>query len=389
MKFKQYLTENEQFGKLQHLEHAEDNIFNGEEGYHLSNKVLHAVHDRIQGKATATKITTKYDGSPSLVFGFDPVSKKFFVGTKAALSKNPTVNFTKADVLKHYGDRPELAASLLQALEHLPKVAPDKGVYQGDLLYTKDRVQEDNRNYHFTPNTLMYSIKKSEPEATKIKSAQIGIVVHTKYHGKDLESMNAGFDPDLHNFGKSKDVHIINPDVPVERSLGGEETKKEFTKNMLEVEKQKLNAHPDMFAETAGHSAFLKKYINETVRNEEKPTPMGFKQSLTDSFTKDADKLKTAAGKLRKTEALVIHLAHVDEHHDKYNSLLTIHHHLQEAKNKLIEALDKTNQYECSVDGEDCPGEGFVAIHHGMPTKLVNRAQFSKKNFDKFKNRKT
>jgi hypothetical protein len=385
MKFREYLTENESYGKLVHIEHAEDHIFHGEEGYHHATKVLHAVNDRVQGAATAAKLTTKYDGSPSIVFGYDPISKKFFVGTKAALSQKPTLNFSESDIKSHYGDRPELADVLTSALENLKKVVPDKGVYQGDVMYTKDRLNEDNRHYHFTPNTIMYSAKKSDPHGKLIKDAHLGLVVHTKYHGKDLSSMVAGFEPDLHNFKNSKDVHVIDPVVPVEKSLLDQEGKNKFDKHMLEVEKERLNGHPDMFMETVGHGAFLKKYVNDRVKKGEdgKPTPQGFKQFMTDLFTAEAEKLKTPAGKLRKKEQLLVHIGHVDEHHDKYNSLLNIHHNLTEAKNSLIEGLDKTNPFECSVDGEECPGEGFVAVHKGFPSKLVNRSHYSKRNFDK------
>jgi len=385
--FKQYIAESlDSFGKLKHLEHVEDHILQDDaRGYQHVKDLLHSVHDRILGKPSTTKITTKFDGSPSIVFGHDPKTGKFFVGTKAVLSDKPTLNFTEADIEKHYSDRPELAAKLKSAREHLVRVVPHTGVYQGDFMYNKDTIHEDDKAYHFTPNTLMYSIKKKDPEAEKIKHAQIGIVVHTKYHGKDLGSMTAGFEPDLHNFRGSRSVHLIDPNFHLDKSLGGEDFDNNFTKHITDAEKTYLKAHPETFKETVGHANFIKKYINDTVRNGEKPTAIGLKASITNYYKQEADKLKTVAGRLKKKEQLLSHLNHMDEHHEKYQSLFDLHHHLQQAKNVLIDALDKTNHYVTSVDGREGPGEGFVAIHHGFPSKLVNREGFSRINLSKHK----
>ncbi|MGH7747606.1 MAG: DUF6267 family protein, partial [Candidatus Dormibacteria bacterium] len=96
--FKQFLAEHlAPIGKLTHLEHPEDRIFHGGEDFHHSMNMLHAVHHRMQGLST-TPVKIKYDGSPSLVFGTHPKTGKFFVGTKAALSKTPTLSHTAADV---------------------------------------------------------------------------------------------------------------------------------------------------------------------------------------------------------------------------------------------------------------------------------------------------
>lgn len=390
MSFKQFIKEDlGSFGKLTHLEHVEDHIFHDDAvGFNHAKEVLHAVHDRIQGKPTASKISTKYDGSPSIVFGREPRSGKFFVGTKAALSKTPTLNFTPEDLKRNYGDRPGLHNALSHALEHLPKVTPGKGIYQGDLMYTGDTVHEDNKQYHFTPNTLMYSVDKESPEGQKIKGAKMGIVVHTRYHGRDLGSMIAGFEPDLHKFKKHKDVHVIDPQIKLDKTVGGPDVSKEFLKHMQAAEMARLKAHPTMFKDTVGHKEHIKKYINDTVRSGEKPTPMGLKGALTAFYKREAEKLKTPTGKLKKKEQLLQHLKHIDNHHERYNSLLEIHHHLQQAKRSLLGALDKTNPFETSVDGREVPGEGFVAVHHGHPSKLVDREGFSKLNFERSVNRK-
>ena len=81
--------------KLTHLEHAEDHVINaGFEGFAHSFHNLEDVKDQLQGKKNKTKITTKYDGSPSVVFGTNPDNGQFFVASKSAFNKNPKLNYT-------------------------------------------------------------------------------------------------------------------------------------------------------------------------------------------------------------------------------------------------------------------------------------------------------
>jgi hypothetical protein len=387
MSFKTFIKEESQkFGKLNHLEHVEDLAFHGEDGFNTALESLKEVHNRISGKPTKSKLTIKYDGSPSIVFGHDPKSDKFFVGTKAALSSKPTLNYTKQDITKNYSDRPDLAKKLSKALEHLPKVSPPKGIYQGDMMYTKDSVQEDNRHYNFTPNTIKYSVKKTDPEGQKIRRAEFGIVVHTKYHGKDMDDMHANFDPSIHNFKNNKDVHIIDPEINLDHKINNsEDTNNAFLKHINDAEHEINDADPDMFQDTIVHSQHLKRYINQTVKNDEKPTALGLKAFMTKVYNKDEEKLKTPAGKLKKKEQLLRHLNYIDDNHEKYQSLLSIHHHLRQAKNVLIDSLSKSNPYESSIDEEPVKGEGYVVTHNGHPSKLVHREEFTKKNFDRHK----
>ncbi|MGH7744203.1 MAG: DUF6267 family protein, partial [Candidatus Dormibacteria bacterium] len=84
---------------------------------------------------------------------------------------------------------------------------------------------------------------------------------------------------------------------------------------------------------------------------------------------------------------LLSHLSHIDTHHESYKSALEIHHHMRQAKNVLIDRLDMYNGYKTTHNGEETPGEGFVVTHHGTPSKLVNRHQFSKLNFEHAKSK--
>lgn len=376
MKFKQFLTEStDKIDHLSHVDHVEDHVFHGEDGYHRAHEMLHGVHDRMHGKATTVRVHAQYDGSPSVIFGHHPQTGKFFVGTKAALGKTPKIAHTHADVDKHYPKK-STNQTLHSALSHLQKVAPATGVYQGDVLYTEHSKlpDEDGKAIHFKPNRLLYTAEKKHPDFQKVKDARLGLVVHTKFHGKDLSKMEAGHEPDLHNFGKHKHVHLVNPEVPMNRSLGGDDLSNQFARHMFEVDKEYRNANPETFLDTAVHSTHLKSYTNRTSKSGEKATPQGFKQFLTDRAKEDTKKLKSPKQKLERKDQLVSHLDHIDQHHEKYNSLLNIHHHMQQAKNIIVGGLNKTQEFTVrNPDGTDVQHHGFVATHRGNASRLVNR----------------
>ena len=77
--------------KSPHLQHLEDLIL--DDGYSGAVAAIKLADDiRImmaRGQGKKVKITVKYDGSPAIFAGIDPIDGKFFVGTKAVLSKIP------------------------------------------------------------------------------------------------------------------------------------------------------------------------------------------------------------------------------------------------------------------------------------------------------------
>ena len=74
-------------------------------------------------------------------------------------------------------------------------------------------------------------------------------------------------------------------------------------------------------------------------------------------------------------------LSHVDKNKKAFDKTFDIHHHLQQAKNVLVNTLEKhTGGLEHHIDNKPTGPEGFVVHHAGEPTKLVNRKEFAKAN---------
>lgn len=387
LRFRQFsktITEetSSEFKKLKHLEHAEDHPINeGEHGYSRSREVLHAVHNALKRKDSDVRVTTKYDGSPSVVFGHHPETGRFFVASKSAFNKNPKLNYTPEDIEKNHGHAPGLVEKLKAALEHLPKVAPKHGVYQGDLMYSEGDVRHEGGKVHFTPNTITYSAPKGSEEGKKVAKSKLGIVVHTKYHGKTLEDMSAGFDPDTKNFKTHPDVNSISPSIDLKKVKHTPENQKYFEHHMEFADDLHSQGGEAMHAAVSQHKDNLKLYINQSVKTGEKPSVKGFIRHLEKVGQQKVDSVKTETSKKKKLEEMHAAIEHVTTNKKHMENAFAIHHHLQQAKDALIKSLNTHQAYEHTIAGKPTNPEGFVAIHKGYPTKLVDRAEFSRANF--------
>ena len=392
LNIRQYLSEarNASEEKLTHLEHAEDHPINaGAVGFEHAKNTLDAVHSALKGEKSKASITTKYDGSPSIVFGHHPETGKFFVASKSAFNKNPKINYTADDIEKNHGHAPGLVNKLKAALRHLPKVAPKTGVFQGDIMHSGgkgkgnpegDVVTQDGKA-HFTPNTITYSTKDKE-ETDRAAGSKLGVAIHTRYDGPSFDRMKATYNAGHKGFGEHKDVHLmdVHPDKPtIDPKLSSE-----YEKHMGEAEKlHKQLVRTNGYNALADHTDHLKTYINKTVRTGEKPSVKGYAAHVAEIHQKAADKYKTAAKKQEvesKHQELQNHIS-ANQHH--FEAALQLHHHLQAAKDQLVHALSAKSQYGHHIGGQAVKPEGHVAVINNRPTKLVDRAEFSRANFAK------
>lgn len=376
--------------KLTHLEHPEDHIIkSGEPGFHHAFNTLKSTAEFLQGFDNGTRVMTKFDGAPSVVFGHNPENGKFFVASKSAWNKNPKLNYTKADIQTNHGQSPGLVSKLNAALEHLPKVAPKRGVFQGDFLYNKadGDVQEDEKNYQFRPQLIGFTAPKDSEQGKKIAKSQIGFAVHTGYKGTTLSNLKADYTPDTLAFKDHKDVHLHTWDQSFDH------VKAKYTPQEHEDFKQFMNAAGDQFKNSDRHHLFvasnnpdmqdhLTTYINKTVRTGDTPSFEGLKQHVADRFNKHIDSLKTEKGKEQKRQGLEQANTFLDKNQHNVKAMLKMQNHIQRAKNVLIDALNRGDStgYKYDIQGNASKSEGFVTVVNNRPTKLIDRNEFSRLN---------
>lgn len=390
--FSEFLTEattaDGEGAKLKHIHHAEDRpLFHGAEGFTHAYDALHGAHYHTKQGHQSNKLTMKYDGSPSVVFGHHPETGKFFVASKSAFNKNPKINYTPEDVDKNHGHAPGLADKLKAALKHFPKVAPKEGVYQGDLMYTHDDLHKHkDGKVSFTPNTITYTAKGDKADA--IKKSKIGVVVHTQYHGHNLASMHATHDVNPDDFGHHADVYHHTADYDAKGAHYPEQSQKKVLADLSAAKTIHAAHGAKMYKATEmhqGESGHLGTYINQTVRTGDTPSAEGLKQHIANKYENIVKKLKTEKAQDAKLAELKTHVTHIEKNKQHYENLLKMHGHLQNAKNELVKSLESNEgSYAHAIGGVASKPEGFVYSHtHNNvtePTKLVNRAEFARQN---------
>jgi hypothetical protein len=376
--------------QIKHLTHIEDRpLQNGEKGVKHALSSLESAAQHIQQGKKSSELTTKYDGSPAIVYGHHPETGKFFVASKSAFNKTPKINYTPADIQKNHGHAPGLVDKLNAALKHLPKVAPEKGVYQGDMMFSDvdKKTTKDGVSFRPNPSGITYTAQGSK--AAKAKKAKIGVVTHLSYEGKNSASLNASHKVDHENFKEHPDVFSVDPRMDTSKVHFGPKDRAEFQKHIAAAKEIHDTHGDDMYAGTKAHQgvgSHLETYINHTVRSDEQPNHQNFKNWLEAKKNKDIDKLKVEKNKKERQAELSSELDKVERNKKHYNNLFKLHNHLQKAKNVLINVLNQHQEFKHEHGGEAANPEGYV-FHHGKESdKFVNRSEFSKRNFAGIRN---
>jgi len=142
--------------KNTHIEHPEDLILTGDL----------TVLDLL---LTDGYLSTKIDGAPAVVWGTNPATGNFFVGTKSVFNKvKIKINESHQDIdANHTG---EVATILHKCFDYLPRT---EGIFQGDFIGL-------GGSDEYTPNTITYQFDG-------IVDAEIIVAPHTYYTAeKDL-----------------------------------------------------------------------------------------------------------------------------------------------------------------------------------------------------------
>ena len=386
--------------KNTHLEHLEDDIINrGSEGGKNAVNFLKSVRNMLAGSSSGrVNMSVKWDGAPAIICGINPENGKFFVGTKSVFNKNAKVNYTNADIRKNHSG--ELASKLSIALRELSRLGI-KGVLQGDFLFAQSDLKKIDMDgeamISFTPNTITYAVPVKSQIGRQISRAKMGIVFHTKYTGKTLDSMTAGFGTVR---GRATNVFLASAgyrDVSGSAKLTRSELA-QFNAKLRMAEGSLLKAAPllDKMSESSadglGVGFRLKAFFNHYIRNTQ--GHMAKVRNLVDMFREyyvnivqaEIDARKTAAGKQKYKDILATNTRFIDRNRNALVMAIASHVTLQNAKNFLINKMSEIQSVghflRTSTGYRVTSPEGYVAVDKvAGAVKLVDRLEFSRANF--------
>jgi len=300
-----------------HIEHPEDSILSGD------LRVLRWFTED-------GNISVKIDGSPAIVWGTNPATKKFFVGTKSVFNKKLIkINHSHKEIDKNHTG---FVAKVLHAcFDNLPK---SKKVYQGDFIGF-------GGDYIYRPNTITYRFDK-------IIKQNIIIAPHTLYHVKqDLRDAVA---VPIHKLPISRyktRVKFVRPLAEIHNDNESIRSKCNFARQMATLCE---------FPTKSSVVNKIKKQLNACIREGLEVTEL-IQEGI--AITNDVDVNVIRLWKL-----------------------------IESIKLELFHYILVEDSIGCEIAGHDVDHEGYVLENKFGTFKIVDREVFSYHNFNISKNRK-
>jgi len=295
--------------KNTHIEHPEDSILNGD----LS------VLDWFTSNG---KISAKIDGAPAIVWGRNPASGNFFVGTKSVFNKKLIkINESHEDIDKNH--KMPVSDILHACLDNLPRTDT---IYQGDFIGF-------GGEECYQPNTITYYFPE---EITN----NIIIAPHTVYTAEnDLREAVVDNEAIL-NLKSDNNVLFVKPHVFID----------EHREDIIEI--CKFARQMSTICEFPEYKQVprIKQHLNACIRNE------------------------------IELDDLTLEAIASDNNCDV--NVLRLWKLVESIKMDMFAYIDAENTVECYIGEDRCDHEGYV-LHNKYGTfKIVNREGFSRANFN-------
>lgn len=412
IRFSSFLTEDAE-GKNLHLEHLEDEIINyGINGARGAVNFLRSLRDMMAGNSrTSINMTVKWDGAPAIFAGIDPSDGKFFVAKKSVFNKTPLLYKTPREIDGDTRLPAPLKPKFKLALQEFSKLGI-KDVLQGDLMFTTSDLESDvidGKTYTtFQPNTIVYAVPKNSALDKKIRAAKIGVVWHTTYKGKTLQTMQASFGAKISGLNWNKNVWMDDASY---RDESGTAT---FTKAETDAITAKLSLVGKQFSKISSTElnkflriqgslsgkyvgASVKTYNNSKVRvGAEITNPAehakGYLSWVESKFDAEKDKVKTEKTKKAIEDKKTETLRELSKLTGLLENVIIFQNLLVSAKMMIVSKLNKVKQLtdtfvRTPTGFKVVNPEGYVAIDRVGATavKLVDRMEFSYNNFTAIK----
>lgn len=409
IKLNQYLKE-AAAEKDRHLTHIEDAVLEGGVAgtrnaiqFLISLRDMFADDGQTLSEARGSLILrTKFDGAPALYAGINPENGRFFVGSKSIFAKNAKLNYTPEDVTRNHSGG--LADKLLTALKYLPELGITD-IIHGDFMFSKNELKSetiDGKKYiTFRPNTITYAVPEGTTLARQILNAQMGIVWHTTYRGKTMQTLQTHFDVDIGKLRTSRNVWYREnrfTDVTGRATL----TKSENDRltSLLSQSGSLFRTIPSGFLnELASNETYripIMTFHNQKVREGAHIGGDHLKQLIEyirDKYQNNVNSAKMPATKAKRQAEMNMVLRWFRVNSVNLRKVFSLQNLLIDAKMLLIRKFNQVNDLGTFIHTPDggyrvTTPEGYVAAWStgGDAVKLVDRMEFSRTNFLATKN---
>jgi len=369
---------------VDHIEHLDDlPILRGFDGASDAVTYLRYILNCLEGKkAQGCRLSLKYDGSFSIIAGYDSRDGLFFVGKKSIFNNTPI--YYKTDTEIEYSNLPaDLKSKLKLCLMYLPDVITD-GIWQGDFMFEhadlKWKKEGPRNRVFFQPNTILYS-PINESVRLDVESAEICVAFHTEYTGYPgrLELV-VNKSPKLFS---SPDVLVLQTQF---NSLFEDAGTLEIRQQLEKIYRALLEdcKHLDELRDHEDFSTLYKKWRNGKSQGKVQHF-VSLIEFGNQYFTAEKDKRKTEKGKA----TVQARWAEFNEYYLSRGGVEAVKlcEQLDEVKRAVIRLLQKQSkaglqtyyQRRDSSAWISTEHEGYVITNNGglRPAKLIHRSDFS------------
>ena len=294
--------------KNTHLQHPEDSILTGD----LS---------ALDWLLSDGEISAKIDGAPAIVWGTNPATGKFFVGTKSVFNKKLIkINETHSDIdANHSGD---VADILHHCLDYLPDF---DGIVQGDFIgFGGDDT--------YCPNTITYIFDE-------VIEKDIIIAPHTLYATD----------------GEMKDAYVINDMVDMEIFDDNDYVK------FVQPKCWQVDEDFDEIVAFAKQMSYMCEFLSPKQSQQ-------VQQQLNSVIRAGLDIDDLTMDALAFANQIDV-------------NVLRLWSLVKSIKDDML-FLMRNNGPKAYIGRQRCGGEGYVKINQFGMFKYVNREQFSHANFN-------
>ena len=295
--------------QLKHIEHPEDSILTGD----LS---------ALNWFTTESKISLKIDCTPSIVWGTNPESGKFFVGTKSVFNKiKKKINESIEDIERNHPDK-DLQDKLKACFHNLPRT---ERIYQGDFIgFGGDDWYKPNTIGYFFPHKINHNII---------------VAPHTVYDVWGNTLLDTVAKPLEHTlFSNYDDVLFVQCDSQYNLTNQIKDFS-DFAKQMAQM----------VDFVTVAKSNTIKKTINHCIR-------------VGNDFTEKELEL-------------------ISDVHNVDINLMRLWKLVKNIKEDALSVCSNNAWFTTYDDNDEIDGEGYVMWNEYGTFKLVNREKFSRLNF--------
>ena len=355
------------------IHHLEDFVlWNASQGAREAVAALSNINKNLKS------VTIKWDGAVGVIFGRNPngefifTDKAGFVAKSydgratnpddlGAMIQNRAKDVSKAEDYKIFADKMKSVFPVVES------ATPEdlEGYYKADILYFQQPELKDNR-YRFKPNVVTYSVTADSALGKKIARSEVAIVIHSKINEQGVTQ------PLPEDLGFRGSRLLVMPPVTVSEPVTVDNTQLDQVKTLLNqysrdidsvLDRNKLSA-----MKVSDFAQILYTYVNSKVLKGESDLGRDFVKWLT-----------TTSAVSRNKQGKIVD--YIKQEIKGFNALWKVFVGIQAAKDAVISQLDSQGADVTASINDQPGGEGYVIQTAQGPIKLVNRAGFSRQNF--------